>query len=858
MSGYTPMLQQYLEIKAEHPHSVLFFRLGDFYEMFFEDAKLASRVLEITLTAREGGAAGKVPMCGVPYHAADSYVAKLLAAGHTVAICEQTEDPSSAKGLVRREVVRTITPGTHADCAPDTSNYIVAWVQDGQNLALVAVEFTTGSVDVYSGSAIAESTAQELFRIMPREALVPRQEIPPSIDKALAFSGALRHPQASLELAEARVLCGELTACEGVSPPETLALGEIVHYLKQIGISSFGHFTAPRLNARTQVMALDAVTRRNLELTRTMRQGDRAGSLLWVLDHTVTSMGARLLRQWIEQPLTWLPEILRRQEAVEELTGGQMRHALRSALDLVYDLERLLSRIATATATPRELLAIAKSLSAVIDVNTALSGARCPLLQEVSHSLDPHPSLTQLLLEALNDEPPPTAREGGIIRDGYSAEIDRLRKLTRDGKGYLAELEARERATTGIKSLKVGFNRVFGYYLEVTKSNLADVPAHYHRKQTLANAERYITEELKQHESAVLTAEERMVALEAQEFTGLCGNVASSAQSIVQVARELARLDALQSLAEAASRYRYVRPRVTSGNTIVINAGRHPVVERLVGTHAFVPNDTEFDNGEVAIITGPNMAGKSTYMRQVALIVLMAQMGSFVPAARAVIGIADRVFTRVGAADDLYSGQSTFMVEMTETALALREATANSLLLFDEVGRGTSTYDGMALARAIMEYVHDQLRARTLFSTHYHELTNLADKLERCRNYTVAVLEQNREITFLRRVTPGKASKSYGIHVAELAGLPRRVTEKAYALLKELEQTRRLAREQTNFFDYVAESAAALPTEDPKVELALELFREVEQLNPELLSPLQALNFLFELKRRTSSEQTVR
>ncbi len=396
----------------------------------------------------------------------------------------------------------------------------------------------------------------------------------------------------------------------------------------------------------------------------------------------------------------------------------------------------------------------------------------------------------------------------------------------------------------------MGFNRVFGYYLEITKSNLADVPAHYHRKQTLANAERYITEELKQHESVVLSAEERLVALEQQTFTALCGIVAQAAQTIIHVARELARLDALQSFAEAAARYRYVRPQVVSGNSIVIRGGRHPVVERIVGTHAFVPNDTELAKGEIAISTGPNMAGKSTYMRQVALIVLMAQMGSFIPASRAVIGIADRVFTRVGAADDLYGGQSTFMVEMTETAAALREATSNSLLLFDEVGRGTSTYDGMALARAIMEHVHDHVKARTLFSTHYHELTNLADKLERCRNYTVAVLEQNKEITFLRRVILGKASKSYGIHVAELAGLPRRVTDKAYAILKELEQTRHMAREQTCLFDYVAETART-QAEDPRATLALELFNDIQQLNPEALSPLQALTFLYELKRRT-------
>jgi len=816
---------------------------------------VASQILDITLTARDGGQAGKVPMCGVPYHAADNYVAKLIAAGHTVAICEQTEDPSTAKGLVRREVVRTITPGTHAYSPPDTLNYIVALGTEDESFTLAAVEYNTGATHIMSGKGALEALAHELTRLMPREAIFPTRELPGSVEQALKHAGTIRHRLTGLTVVQAEALCGMLPECSSLSPLERVTLAEILNYLRQVGICSFAHFTAPQLHQETPVMPLDSITRRNLELTRTMRQGERTGSLLWVLDHTITSMGTRLIRQWVEQPLTDLAHIERRQSAVEELHASvTVRGELRAALASVGDLERLLTRAGASGASPRDLLAIAKSLASVADVRVTFDSARSPMLERIRSALDPHPHLTQMLFDGLCDEPPVSAREGGLIRDGHNAEIDDLRQISRTGKNFLAELESRERQITGIKSMKVGYNRVFGYYLEVTKPNLADVPAHYHRKQTLVNAERFVTDELKQFETAVLTAQERVAALEYEVFAALCARVVEFAPTIVRVARHLAELDVLQSFAEAAARYRYVRPQIVGRSSITIVGGRHPVVERIVGAHAFVPNDTELGHGEIAILTGPNMAGKSTYMRQVALIILMAQIGSFVPATRAMLGLIDRIFTRVGAADDIFSGQSTFMVEMSETALALREATAHSLLLFDEVGRGTSTYDGMALARAIMEHVHDSVRARTLFSTHYHELTNLTDTLERCRNYTVAVMEQNKDVVFLRRVLPGKANKSYGIHVAELAGLPRSVTQKAYALLKDLEQTRRFSREQTTIFDYVAEAAATYPT-DPDALLGLTLLREIQQLDPAAVTPLQALTLLHELKRRISETE---
>ena len=855
MQGYTPMMQQFMEIKSRYKDSILFFRMGDFYEMFMDDAKIGSRILEITLTARDGGQAGKVPMCGIPFHSADSYIAKLIAAGMKVAICEQVEDPATAKGLVKRDVVRVITPGTYQDAPPDTLNYIVSWYQSELQSVLVAVEYTTGSVAIFPfvGERAAQLAADEIARLSPREAIVP-EALPEPITTALQRVGALERKAEGLNTFAARELYSLINANTIIPDEYVVPLGEIVHYLQQVMVGGFGHFTAPIINNRGQVMALDLTTRRNLELTRTLRNGEREGSLLWVLDHTVTSMGARQIKLWLEQPLLDIHLIEQRLSAVEELINrGVVRQDLRDEFEGVYDLERLLARVTSAMASPRDLLALAKSLAKVGEIKQVLDSVEAEMLIAITAGLDPHQDLNETLLKALDDNPPISSRDGGIVREGFDHEIDRLRSISKDGKSFLAALEAREREATGIRTLKIGFNKVFGYFLEATKANTDQIPPHYHRKQTLVNAERYITEELKEYESTVLTAEDRLKSLEYDLFVGLRERVASYSHSIIQVARRLSELDVLQSLAEAANRYRYNRPKVTTGGAINISGGRHPVVERIIGTHAFVPNDTELSRGEIAVITGPNMAGKSTYMRQVALTVLMAQTGSFVPAEKADIGLVDRVFTRVGAADDLYSGQSTFMVEMTETGLALSESTESSLILFDEVGRGTSTYDGMALAQAIMEYVHEKVKARTLFSTHYHELTSLADNLARCRNYTVAILDRGREVIFLRRVQQGKASKSYGIHVAELAGLPRMLTERAYTVLRQLEQSKKTGPAQINFFDFAAETAVTT-VPNRQTELALEVLDSLICIAPDALTPLQALNLLYELKAKAQGK----
>lgn len=855
MQSYTPMMQQFLELKSRNKDSILFFRMGDFYEMFMDDAKEAAPILEITLTARDGGQAGKVPMCGVPFHAGDVYIAKLIAAGKKVAICEQVEDPATAKGLVKRDIVRIITPGTYQDAPADTLNYIVSWHTDGIESALVAVEYTTGSTVVYSynGPRAPEQAAEEITRLAPREAIVP-EHAPEVIKLALHRSGSLEIPARTFDEASARELCSQIGAEPSLERVYCLPMAEIVGYLERVMVGGFGHFTPPQLANHANYMTLDVTTRRNLELTRTLRAGEREGSLLWVIDQTCTSMGARLIKQWLEQPLLKIEEIELRLSVVSELSfAGITRQDLRVSLTKVHDLERLLARVTSSTASPRDLLALARSLAAVEDLKKILVQSQAEMLCAIHDGLDPHDPLNATLLSALDENAPLNSREGGIIKRGFNEEIDHLRRICSDGKSYLAALELRERESTGIRSMKVGYNKVFGYFLEVTKSNLEQVPPHYHRKQTLVNAERFITEELKEYESTVLTAEDRVKALEYDLFVSLREQVSAQAQSIIQVARCISELDVLQSLAETACRYRYNRPRVSGEGVIHIVGGRHPVVERIVGAHAYVPNDTELTKGEIAVLTGPNMAGKSTYMRQVALIVLLAQMGSFVPADRADICVVDRVFTRVGAADDLYSGQSTFMVEMTETGLALSEATERSLILFDEVGRGTSTYDGMALAQAIMEYVHEKVKARTLFSTHYHELTGLADTLARCRNYTVAILEQGRDVVFLRRVQPGKASKSYGIHVAELAGLPLAVTERAYTLLRQLEQRQKAGPQQINFFDFVAETAVAAEP-DPRATLALELLSQLEGVSPDALTPLQALGLLYELRKKAAGK----
>jgi DNA mismatch repair protein MutS len=849
------MMQQYVEIKNKHKDSILFFRMGDFYEMFLEDAKEASKILGITLTARDAGPAGKVPMCGVPFHSADGYIAKLINSGRKVAICEQVEDPAQSKGLVRREVVRTITPGTHQNSPPDNTHYLISWAQKSGHTALAVVDYLTGSMQLHSYDVDKgwKQMADEVVRLSPREAAVPDVPLPEPLEQALSHSGVLSSPVPSMEALEAGNLLRRLGFHQDYPDHCLIAMAQALGYLETISAGGFGHFTPPQMCQGDEVMSLDLITRRNLELTRTLRSSEREGSLLWVLDQTTTSMGSRLIRRWVEQPLLDLASIERRLDAVEELGSSLMlRQQMREILGNLYDIERLNSRVASLTANARDLTALAISLRTVGELREVMVSCKCEMLRELRSGLDPHPQVSELIMESLTELPPVTLREGGLIRTGHHAEVDRLRALSRDGKQYLTALEARERESSGIKSLKIGFNKVFGYYLEITKTNLQQVPAHYIRKQTLVNAERFITEELKEYEQELTTAEERLKSLEYDLFLRLRDSVAEHMAGITLVAQRVAELDVLQSFGEVSSRYRYVRPELRRNNRYEIHGGRHPVVERIVGSHEFVPNDTQLGRGEIAVITGPNMAGKSTYMRQVALIGLMAQMGSFVPAERALLPVVDRVFTRVGAADDLFSGQSTFMVEMTETGLALAEATESSLILFDEVGRGTSTYDGMALAQAIMEYVHDRVKATTLFSTHYHELTSLADTLPRCKNLTVAIMEKGREVVFLRRVQPGKASKSYGIHVAELAGLPHLVTERAYALLRQLEKEKRTGNVQISLFDYVAEAAAGV---NERSQAAEELLERLRALSCDAMTPLQALTLLHELVERAREVQ---
>jgi len=849
---YTPMIQQYLEIKTQHQDAILFFRLGDFYEMFFEDAELASRLLAIALTAREGGHGNKVAMCGVPFHAAEIYIARLLKTGQKVAICEQVEDASLAKGLVKREVVRVITPATYCDAPADSNNYIICWQEKDDESVIAAIDYTAGSVILtyFRGLTNYAPVVDEVLRMSPQEVILPELLTPDVLQESIARPSVLRRPTRGVTAEEAATIISAIWGEVELTPLASITLSEIIAYLKELKVGDFTHFTRPVVNLVGRSTVLDMTSRRNLEITRALSSGEKEGSLLWVLDYTETAIGARLIKQWVEQPLVNLDHINARLNAVEALWRDNLkRNLLQEVLGRVYDLPRLLSKVATGTAHPRDMVTLQRSLTAVGELRALLSAAEDSLLADIALALNPHTDLQHLLMAGLVENPPVSYRDGGVVKDGFHPEVDALRSTCRDAKTLLAAFEAEERQSTGIKSLKIAFNRVFGYYIEVTQANLNLVPPRYHRKQTLANVERYITAELKELENTIMTAEERLLALEEEIFVSLRQKTAAESRSIMSVARRIGELDVLQSLAEAANRHRFVKPQVNAEKTIAISGGRHPAVERTVGSHHFVPNDTHLGQGELAVITGPNMAGKSTYMRQVALIVLMAQVGSFVPAEKATIGYADRIFTRVGAADDLYGGQSTFMVEMLETSLALAEATERSLLLFDEVGRGTSTYDGMALAQAIMEFVHNQVCARTLFSTHYHELTRMSEHLLQCKNYVVAILESGKEVVFLHRVQPGKASKSYGIHVARMAGLPRSVISRAMTLLKEYESRQQQPFQQTSFLQSVAE-APLYQEPDPRSALALTIYEELAQLTPDAMTPQQALNLLFEIKQK--------
>ena len=865
MAELTPMMRQYLEIKKNHPDSILFFRLGDFYEMFADDARTASAELDLVLTSRDKdpnkAPEDKVPMCGIPYHASESYIARLIAKGYKVAICEQTEDPALAKGLVKRDILRVVTPGTVIDeaCLKDgASNYLCGVCLDARGGGVAFCDVSTGKayLTAFSGKDAAEHIVNELGRFEPAEAVL-------SADAAAnaALMTALReqfhsHVETGNEqrfaLAEAekniRKQFGEeaLQTLPAGNPCAAMALGALLHYLYETQKTDLSHINDLDCYETGRFMELDLTARRNLELTQTLRGKEKRGSLLWVLDKTKTPMGGRLLRSWMERPLLSVTEITRRNGAVAALTEQTIpREELIAAMSGLGDMERLIGRIVYGTAGGRDLDALRAAMEKLPAIRAQLAAFSDRRLRELHAQLDELTDLASRIAETICDEPPFSVREGGVIRDGYDAEVDRLRHILKSGKGVMAEMEAREKEKTGIRTLKIGYNKVFGYYIEVSNSFKEQVPETYIRKQTLVNGERYITQELKDLENEILTASERVTALEYDLFTALREEIASHAARIQKTAAAVAEADALASFAAVAVSNHYCRPDVDESGVIEIRDGRHPVVEKVLRDTLFVPNDTFMGEKEdrVAIITGPNMAGKSTYMRQVALITLMAQMGSFVPAKYARIGVVDRIFTRIGASDDLAGGQSTFMVEMTEVADILRRATKRSLLILDEIGRGTSTFDGMSIARAVLEYCADtkKLGAKTLFATHYHELTELENSLPGAVNYNIAVRARGEEIIFLRKIVPGGADRSYGIEVAKLAGLPEKVVQRARDILRALEEE--------NGVQYVA-----LRREKEQVSLGAlgegEVLDALRRCQIETLTPIEAMKLLYEWKQK--------
>lgn len=874
----SPLMRQFQDVKAQHPDAIVFFRVGDFYEMFFEDAEEASKLLGIVLTARGKARGEAIPLCGVPYHTSTGYIAKLLKAGKIVALCEQVEDPKLAKGLVRREVVRVYTPGTlydHELLPAGEANFLSALcyapLSSSENTTL-ANRFGLASLDLSTGEFwISESwmkhslqsVVDELVRLEPKEVIFPAQlqEAMTSAFQSLPIARIVPRDATTFGLEESKTI---LTRIFQVNHVEDLKLhglqfglqaaGGLLHYLAETQPTlTHAHIRRPWIRLLEHEMQLDQTTLRNLEVLKPVSEQRQSPTLLTTLDKTKTPMGTRLLRQWIVRPLTQVTAIQLRQEAVKELVLNLgIRMTIRDHLKSVQDLERLNSRIVLEVANPRDLINLHRSLEALLVLQELLPSLQSAMLQTIHAAWDPLLDVSSWIADTIVPNPPLSAKEGGIIREGVSAELDELRILAKEGTRLLAEMETRERNRTGIDSLKVKFNQVFGYYIEVTKANLSRVPADYHRKQTLVNAERFTTGELQDLEGRLSSADQKMKNLEGQLFGEIRLRVASATTRIQGMAQQLAALDVVTGLAEAATLNRYHQPTVHEGGTIQITDGRHPVIEHIQHTEGFIPNDTilDLDTNRLLLITGPNMAGKSTYLRQVALIVLMAQMGSFVPAESARIGIVDRIFTRVGAADDLSAGQSTFMVEMSETARILDTATSRSLLLLDEVGRGTSTYDGLSIAWALAEYILDRghLGARTLFATHYHEMTQLETLREGIKNYTVLVQEKGQDVLFLRKIVQGKADRSYGIQVAKLAGIPKPVLDRAKNILAQLEQD----TSSTNV-SICEESVNTTPIEQvsPKPHVILD---EVKQMDLFAMTPLEALNRLADFKARLNAD----
>ncbi len=871
MAEYTPMMKQYLQIKEEYQDCILFYRLGDFYEMFFEDAKLASSVLDLVLTGKACGQEERAPMCGVPFHSADNYVARLVQHGYKVAICEQTEDPALAKGLVSREVVRIITPGTVIESnmlEEGKNNYLACLCHAEGSTGLCFIDVSTGSVFVteVEESSDGERTLDELGRFSPRELLVNAQagklkSLRQYREKQEGSSLEERNrtefdPEKCVDLIEEHFgrttdelnLTGENAIC---------ALGASLNYLYEVQKNSLDNLRDINYYTDSKYMKLDFSARRNLELTETLRNREKRGTLLWVLDKTKTAMGKRLLRSYLEQPLISPAAIIRRQNAVAYLTDSmQLRDELAEYMIPIHDMERLITRISYGTANARELRSLYETVARLAPIKALLAEVPTELLKQIEQQIDPLEDVLTLIDSAIVEEPPFSIREGGMIREGYHQELDELRNIVNDGRGYLASIEAAEREKTGISKLKIGYNRVFGYYIEVPNSASESVPENYIRKQTLANAERYITEELKELESKVLGAQERIVKLEHDLFAGVREQIAGQLVRIQTTSHAVAALDVLCSFAKVAVENNYVCPEITEDGVIEIRDGRHPVVEKMLDGNPFVPNDTflDEDSRQVALITGPNMAGKSTYMRQVALIVILAQIGSFVPASSARISICDAVFTRVGASDDLASGQSTFMVEMSEVASILKNATKNSLIILDEIGRGTSTFDGMSIAKAVLEYVCNKkkLGAKTLFATHYHELTEMEAENPSVKNYNIACKKRGDDIIFLRRIVPGAADGSYGIEVAKLAGVPNAVVKRAKevlahitALQSKLDDVRSAAAESTAVQEESEDPAALqISFASGKKE---EILEHLQTLDVNTLTPIEAMQTLYQL-----------
>ena len=879
MEKITPMMKKYMETKLEYPDCILFYRLGDFYEMFFEDALTASKVLEITLTGKDCGLDERAPMCGIPYHAAETYITKLVQNGYKVAIGEQVEDPKLAKGLVKREVIRVVTPGTILSAqALDESrnNYIMCVAYLDKSLGISIADVTTGDFYV-TELPDTERLADEIFRFSPSEIITNEAFCMSGVDLQAISDRGVHFTYSTLdnwyfdEDGCERLLKDHfhLLAVDALGlkdfPTGIVAAGAMLNYLYQTQKTTLPHITAIKPYSTGKYMILDTATRRNLELTETMREKQKRGSLLWVLDKTCTAMGARQLRSYLEQPLLDKKEILARQDAVAEFCENYIdREEMREYLNPIYDLERLIARISYQTANPRDLISFKTSLEMLPYIKRLLRGFKSKELAQIEEQIDDLKDIHDLIDAAILDDPPILIREGGMIKEGFDETVDTLRSSKTEGKTWLSELEASERERTGIKNLKIKYNKVFGYYLEVTNSFRDQVPEDYVRKQTLANAERFTTPRLKELEDMILGAEDRLVSLEYDLFCKVRDQIAGEVKRIQETAHALARLDVLVSLAVVADKNHYVRPAINEKGILDIKGGRHPVVEKMIPGEMFISNDTYLDNGEnrLDIITGPNMAGKSTYMRQTALIVLMAQIGSFVPAESANIGICDRIFTRVGASDDLASGQSTFMIEMTEVANILCHATKNSLLILDEIGRGTSTFDGMSIAWAVVEYIADKsiLGAKTLFATHYHELTELEGTLPGVHNYCIAVKEQGEDIIFLRKIMKGGADKSYGIQVARLAGVPEKVLKRARVLVEELSdadithRARELAQIHAGQL-----SAKRVPKPDDVDAGQLTMFAAVEEdsilqeitdLELGNMTPIDALNTLYRIQAK--------